>query len=137
MFNGTLGYAVGQTVYKYSPELPTDVQEHDVEPTSFALLHVYPNPFNAQATIEYSIAGGADDPATPIDVSIKIYDLLGKEVETIVDEAKRAGTYKAYFDGSNLSTGIYIARMLLKPGADGAPTLAGTYVDSKKLLLLK
>ena len=137
MLSDTVGYAVGQTVYKYSTELPTDVPEPMVEPTSFALLRAYPNPFNAQTTIEYSIAGGADDPATPIDVTIRIYDVLGREVETIVEGPKRAGTYRTYFDGTNLSTGLYIVRMLLMPGLDGAPTLAGTYVDSKKLLLLK
>jgi photosystem II stability/assembly factor-like uncharacterized protein len=153
MLNDTIGYSVGQGVYKYSRELPTGIAEPSPTPSSFALLEIYPNPFNAQTTIQYSIIGGADDPATPHRVSVKVHDLLGREVATLVDEEKRAGTYRIKFDGVNLArqarstslgraagglaSGVYIVRLIVSPGRDGAPVVSGRFVDSKKLILLK
>jgi len=60
----------------------------------------YPNPFNPSTNIQYDL---------PFDnfVSIKIYDILGKEVNTIVNEFKNAGSYIVLFNGSNFSSGIY------------------------------
>jgi hypothetical protein len=141
-------------VYKYSRELPADVPEPRPVPSSFALLRIYPNPFNAQTTIEYTILGGADDPATPLWVTVKVHDLLGREIATLVDEEKRAGTYRTQFDASNLAretrstaslgraagglaSGVYIVRLIAMPGRDGAPVVSGRFVDSKKLILLK
>ena len=142
MLNDTLGYSVGQGVYKYSRELPADVTESRPTPSSFVLLEAYPNPFNAQTTVQYSINGGADDPATPFRVSVKVYDLLGREVATLVDEEKRAGSYRVQFstlggDGTNLASGMYVVRLIAMPGPDGAPVVPGRFVDSKKLILLK
>ncbi|MGA7162055.1 MAG: T9SS type A sorting domain-containing protein [Bacteroidota bacterium] len=89
-------------------------------PASFSLSQNFPNPFNPTTLIEFSIP---DDGYT----SLKIYDLLGREVATLVDgEMKGGESYRATFDGSNFSSGIYFSRLVFK----GNQLL-------KKLLLLK
>ena len=69
-------------------------------PHSIVLDQNYPNPFNPSTTISYEIPGSEL-------VTIKIYDVLGREIETLVNEEKSPGKYKIEFDGSNLSSGIY------------------------------
>jgi len=137
MFNDTLGYAVGQTVYKYSRQLPTDVPEHPLLPESFVLLSVYPNPFNPQTTIEYAIRGGVEDPATPFRIRLLVYDLLGREVQTLVNDERREGTFRVQFDGSNLASGMYVVRLVAAPGLNPGPTVSGRFETSQKLLLLR
>ena len=88
-------------------------------PKSYALNQNYPNPFNPNTIISYSIP-------KPKFVSIKIYDVLGREIETLVNEERPGGTYKIQFNGSDLSSGIYYYRMQ-----------AGSFVETKKLILLK
>ncbi|MCZ6775144.1 MAG: T9SS type A sorting domain-containing protein [Ignavibacteria bacterium] len=100
-------------------------QVNESVPTSYALEQNYPNPFNPSTVIRYSI---------PIDgpVALKVYDITGREVVTLVDEHKSAGTYKARFDigiatgGRNLASGVYFYRLT-----------AGDFSETKKLLLLK
>jgi hypothetical protein len=137
MFNDTLGYAVGQTVYKFSAQLPTGVDERILQPESFVLLSLYPNPFNSQATIEYIVRGGVEDPATPFRVTLKVYDLLAREVQTLVDNERREGTYRVAFDGADLASGMYIVRLQAAPGLNPGPTVSGRFETSQKLLLLK
>ncbi len=84
-----------------------------------ALLDNYPNPFNPSTKIKYSLK-------TEGKVILKIYNTLGEEVITLVDEIKPAGSYEAEFNASVLPSGIYIYRMQ-----------SGEYVNSKKMLLLK
>jgi len=88
-------------------------------PEEFALLQNYPNPFNSITTINYSVP-------TEIFVTIKIYDVLGKEVTAIVEENKQAGNYKVQFNASKLVSGIYYYRMQ-----------ADNYITTKKFILLK
>ncbi len=78
--------------------------EFDV-PRDFVLHQNYPNPFNPSTTIKYAV------PKTSL-VSIKVYDLTGQEVETLVNEIKESGTYEIKFDARNLASGIYIYRMI-------------------------
>ena len=94
-------------------------KEKEILPTEFKLYQNYPNPFNPTTTIEYSI------PKTSY-VTLKIYDILGKLVTTLVNESKEAGYYKVELNGSNFSSGIYFYRIE-----------AGKFIDTKKLLLLK
>jgi len=82
-------------------------------------MNAYPNPFNPETRIRYSLNKDQH-------VSLKIYDVLGKEVITLVDDTKNAGYYEASFDASGLPSGIYFYRMQ-----------SGEYVSVKKLLLLK
>jgi hypothetical protein len=82
--------------FEYSNEIMVDA----IGRLTFALAQNYPNPFNPETTIEYSIADKGL-------VTIKIYDLLGREITTLVNEIKKAGTYRITFNASNLSSGIY------------------------------
>jgi hypothetical protein len=88
-------------------------------PSKFVLYQNYPNPFNPSTIINYSIPKASF-------VTLKIYDVLGKEIATLVNEIKSAGNYSVSFNGSNLPSGVYFYRMQL-----------GSFVSTKKLLLLK
>jgi len=88
-------------------------------PTSYTLSQNYPNPFNPNTTISYQIP-------VSVKVNIKIYDILGKEVETLIDREQEAGDYQVTFNGSKLSSGIYICRII-----------AGEFVKSMKMNLVK
>ena len=85
----------------------------------YSLSQNYPNPFNPTTKINFSV---------PVNsfVKLKIYDVLGKEVMTLINEQKQAGNYAAEFNGANLSSGIYFFRME-----------AGEFVDVKRMMLIK
>jgi len=105
--------------YIQSIESTTGITDRSSTPTKFDLLQNYPNPFNPTTSINYSIPEAAL-------VVIKIYDALGREVTTLVNEYKPAGNYKVEFNASKLVSGIYFYRME-----------SGLYTQTKKLLLLK
>ncbi len=101
--------------YKYSQSI-----EVKVNPVSgFTLEQNYPNPFNPSTKIKFEIS-------KPGFVSLKVYDVLGKEVTTLVNEEKQQGTYEVSFDGSRLSSGIYFYKLKV-----------GTLVSVKKMILSK
>lgn len=78
------------------------VEEYDcIVPTKFDLKQNYPNPFNPITTINYQLAKDGS-------VALKIYDLIGREVATLINEFKTAGYYKVDFDATILSSGVYI-----------------------------
>lgn len=85
----------------------------------YILLQNYPNPFNPTTTIKYSLAVSGR-------VSLKIYDVLGREVAIIVNEQEEAGTHSIEFDASNLTSGIYFYQIR-----------AGKYSETRKLILQK
>jgi len=88
-------------------------------PSKFELKQNYPNPFNPTTNIVYNL---------PVDgfVTLKIYDVIGNEVETIVNENKKAGRYVIAFNGSNIASGVYFCRIS-----------AGKYSTSIKMMLVK
>jgi hypothetical protein len=88
-------------------------------PGEFNLLQNYPNPFNPNTSIKYIIDSRQF-------VNLKVYDLLGREVATLVNEEKLAGSYEVNFDASLLSSGVYFYNLQ-----------AGSFVETKKLVLLK
>jgi len=98
----------------------TQQQRANLTPTVFALKQNYPNPFNPSTTILFDI---------PVQsyVSLKVYDIVGREVATLVDEVKQAGEYSVTFDGSKYSSGIYFYWMETNTG----------FVQTKKLVLLR
>jgi len=103
------------------------VQNSTGLPPNFKLNQNYPNPFNPTTTIKYSIPV---DPATAgqhaVSVQLKIFDILGREVVTLVNEEKTPGEYQIKFDGTNLSSGVYF--YLLH---------AGDFAETKKMTLIK
>jgi hypothetical protein len=88
-------------------------------PEEFELLQNYPNPFNPVTHFEYAV------PNRQLTV-LKVYDVLGREVTTLVNEVKQPGMYTVQWDGSGLASGVYIYRLT-----------AGSYTSTKKALLLK
>jgi predicted extracellular nuclease len=91
----------------------------DIIPESYALAQNYPNPFNPSTTIRYAL------PAEQF-VTLKVYNVIGQEVATIINGVQTAGIYSAQFDASHLSTGMYIYRLT-----------AGNFVQTKKMMLVK
>jgi len=88
-------------------------------PTNYALFQNYPNPFNPTTVISFQLAAKSR-------VTLKVYDILGREVETLVDGASDIGLHQVSFDASRFASGIYFYRIQ-----------AGGFMATKKLLLLK
>jgi len=120
MLNVNTGWAGTQAghIYVYHDVVGIDPNNNNV-PKSYALQQNYPNPFNPTTNIKYSIP-------TASRVTITIYDALGNEVRTLVNEYKGVGNYVESFDASNLSSGIYFYTLR-----------AGDFVQSKKMSLIK
>ena len=86
---------------------------------SYTLLQNYPNPFNPTTNIEFRIADVGF-------VTLKVYDVLGRRVATLVNRVEQPGNYEVQFNGSRLASGVYFYRLV-----------AGKHVITKKMLLLK
>ena len=80
-------------------------------PQTFSLEQNYPNPFNPSTTIKYTIPNVALSGVEGSRVILKIYDVLGNEIATLVNENKPAGNYEVTFDAKNLSSGIYYCKL--------------------------
>ena len=127
IYTDKVEYKGGETFYYRLKQVDLDgtVQYSDIVevifdiPKDFVLHQNYPNPFNPSTTIKYAV------PKTSL-VSIKIYDLTGQEVASLVNEMKEVGTYEIKFDAHNLASGIYIYRMI-----------ADNFTSVRKLNLLK
>ena len=102
----------------------TDVNNLIVIPEEYSLSQNYPNPFNPATTINYTIPKVASSFSS--NVTLKIYDLLGREVKTLVNENKQPGSYQVQFEASELTSGIYFYTLS-----------AGEFYQTKKLILLK
>lgn len=101
-----------------------DVKDDDVIPTEFNLEQNYPNPFNPATTIKFGLPEQAD-------VSLKIFNILGQEIKTLINRNLSAGYHTVNFDASNLISGMYIYR-IQATSVDGS-----NFVDVKKMLLIK
>jgi hypothetical protein len=110
-------YGVG----KFRGSIATSVNEasNSSLPTVFALQQNYPNPFNPSTTIKYDL---------PKETRVKlvVYDILGREVSTLVDETQKSGSYRVVWNANRFASGVYLYRLQ-----------AGNYSSTKKLLLLK
>lgn len=117
--NGTFVYRLKQIdnngTFQYSNEVEVEVNI----PLSYAVSQNYPNPFNPSTRIEYQIPLAGK-------VSIKLYDVLGNLVTSLVDETKEAGSYIFDFDARNLSNGVYFYQIR-----------AGEFIQTKKMTLIK
>ena len=115
----------GWTVEKWAyngtlPSFTTGVEQTGAElPAGYSLDQNYPNPFNPTTTIDFSMPQAGF-------VSLKVYDLLGREVATLVNEEKPAGSFRATLDASTLTSGTYFYTLR-----------AGNFTSTKKMVLLK
>jgi hypothetical protein len=111
-----------------------DINSLDDNLYSFALSQNYPNPFNPSTTIKYQI------PKISF-VTVKVYDVLGNEIATLVNEEKLAGEYETEFNAASLPSGIYFYQLRVYPAGSGAgnpSTSSGQgFVETKKMVLLK
>jgi len=101
--------------FAYSQEVEVEIDL----PLAYALEQNYPNPFNPTTTIGYSI---------PEDnlVTIRLYDVLGNEVITLVNEQKPAGKYEMLYNASNIASGVYYYQIT-----------SGSFTQTRKLMLMK
>jgi photosystem II stability/assembly factor-like uncharacterized protein len=121
-----VAYAFGDDWYRSTHTLLkadlsgiTSVEDKEDKPKEFALHQNYPNPFNPTTSIEYQVTSSEK-------VSLIIYDILGREIKTLVNELKAPGSYEVTFDASLLSSGVYFYRLT-----------AGEFVQTRKMLLLR
>jgi hypothetical protein len=103
----------------WAASLSTKVLQTSNIARTYQLYQNYPNPFNPATVINYDLESQTQ-------VSLRVYDLLGRVITTLVDEKQVAGSYKVTFDASKLSSGVYFVRMV-----------AGKYAKSQKMLLMK
>jgi len=106
-------------IYEFSPVTGVEEETIDNLPKEFLLTQNYPNPFNPSTKVSYSITKLGY-------VTLKVYDVLGTEVETFVNEEKPVGTYELNWNAANLPSGVYFYRLQ-----------AGDFVQTRKMILLK
>ncbi|MBU2493799.1 MAG: T9SS type A sorting domain-containing protein, partial [Bacteroidetes bacterium] len=120
-FSGTV-YMDGLEIKKVNEV--TDINEQSALPSEYSLQQNYPNPFNPTTVINYSLPVSSN-------VTLKIYDMLGREVRSLVNTQQNAGTYNIYWAGTNnygthVSSGTYIYVIR-----------AGDFYQAKKMVLIK
>ncbi len=113
-----ISHSVWSEIRKFATGMLTNINEI-ANLKIFSLSPNYPNPFNPTTSIQYAVGDRQF-------VSLKVYDVLGREVATLVNEEKKPGTYEVKFDGSDLSCGIYFYRIQ-----------AGSFVQTRKMILIK
>lgn len=99
-------------------DIPVTVED-EILPSEFQLAQNYPNPFNPGTSIEYTVSSRQY-------ISLKVYDILGNEVASLVNEEKPSGTYQVRFNGTQLSSGVYIYKLETKD-----------IINVKKMLMIK
>jgi len=117
--SGEYKYRLKQIDYNGSFEYSYIIDVNVKAPSSYILEQNYPNPFNPSTKIKYSISHSSS-------VELKIYDIVGREVESIVNEEKSAGIYEVEFDATGLPSGTYFYQMK-----------AGSFIETKKMVLMK
>jgi hypothetical protein len=134
--NSNTGFAVGDSgilLKTTTGGVLTGFTGNETEiPTSYSLSQNYPNPFNPTTNIKFSIVSSPHVLGGDL-VQLKVYDVMGREVQTLVNESLKPGTYEATFDGSSLTSGVYFYKLIIRHG--GSTT--GGFTETKKMLLLK
>jgi hypothetical protein len=111
-------------IYSY---IPTDVREFTGEFNDYSLSNNFPNPFNPTTNIRFRIAEFGF-------VSLKVFDLLGNEIITLVDEEKSPGVYEVEFNAQGISSGIYFYKLQASDPEAGS---GQGFVETRKMILLK
>ncbi len=117
--NSTLGFAVGNSGTVLSTSPFSGIRKISEIVGDFKLEQNYPNPFNPITNVKFSIVKSGD-------VKLAVYDIQGREVQTLVNESLKPGTYEVSFDGSALNSGVYFYKLT-----------SGNFSQTKKLLLVK
>ena len=105
---------------KTTPDVISRIEQNDdILPLDYALYHNFPNPFNPNTKIRYAVQQASN-------VIIKVFDILGNEIETLVNEEKQTGTYEMNWYAENLPSGVYFYQLQ-----------AGSFIETKKMLLVK
>jgi hypothetical protein len=120
---GVMVNAIGDTAKNINADFNAAITavtgSKSLTPKEFALNQNYPNPFNPSTMISYQVPNSSH-------VNLRVFDVLGREVATLVNEVKSAGAYKAMFNASNFSSGVYFYQLN-----------AGSFIQTKKMLLMK
>lgn len=94
-------------------------KDNEVQPAGYVLAQNFPNPFNPSTIIKYQLKES-------VFVSLKVYDILGKEVAVLVNDIQTAGEHKLNFNAMSLTSGMYIYRLQ-----------AGSYIECRKMMLIR
>jgi len=103
----------------YVPDIITTAENENKILRIYSLEQNYPNPFNPTTKISWQVPVGSKQ-------TLKVYDLLGNEVATLVNEEKQPGIYEVEFDGTGLPSGVYFYQIR-----------AGSFIETKKMVLIK
>jgi hypothetical protein len=109
----------GENIIVTVIDMPVNVENKNLQPETFVLYQNYPNPFNPSTNFRFRIADFGF-------VSLKVYDVLGNEVATLVNEEKPAGEYEIEFSGKGLTSGIYFYNLSTRG-----------FSETKKMILMK
>jgi hypothetical protein len=112
-------YPILHQLAMYAHNTLTDVEDEIFEPIAFRLYQNFPNPFDPNTKIKYSIPQSSQ-------VVIKVFDVLGNEIETLINEEKPVGTYELIWNAANVPSGVYFYQLR-----------AGDFTAVKKMILLK
>ncbi len=115
-WNGSVWINVDKYTYSY---IVTEIENVEESVLSYGISNNFPNPFNPSTRIKYFIP-------TQSFVTIKVFDALGNEIATLVNEEKQTGNYNVEFDASELTSGIYFYRLR-----------AGDYIETRKMMFMK
>ncbi|MGB2867857.1 MAG: T9SS type A sorting domain-containing protein [Bacteroidota bacterium] len=118
-YSRDLGIGAGIELVKIQTSTAVDRLASGVQPDGYALEQNYPNPFNPTTAISYQLSVASE-------VSLRIFDILGREVTTLVTEEQSAGAYRTTWDAKELPSGIYFCRLE-----------AGRFTETKKLVLMR
>lgn len=114
----------GDTLFVGKQSNTTNVNEQSSIPTISSLQQNFPNPFNNSTVIRYTIEQQSD-------VTIKVYDISGREVATLVNESKQPGTFSIGFENKSIASGTYLYRLMSR-NAEGR-----SVVETKKMIVMK
>ena len=102
------------------------VRNSELNPSAYSLGQNYPNPFNPTTNVKFSIIKAEQ-------VKLIVYDIQGREVQTLVNESLKPGTYEAAFDASALNSGVYFYKLVVRHGGSSTDN----FTETKKMLLIK
>ncbi|MBK7630373.1 MAG: carboxypeptidase regulatory-like domain-containing protein [Ignavibacteriales bacterium] len=126
LISGNYQYRLKQIDFNGSFEYSNTINAEFTLPIEFSLGQNYPNPFNPTTSIRYSIPNVISTEGRSLNVLLKVYDVLGNEIVTLVNEVKPSGNYEVEFNAKSISSGIYFYNLK-----------AGSFFETKKMILLQ